>query len=119
MKQQIFTKKSVNDFADFLLEIAASDGVEDDFITEMLAQKMSRLDALNTFKESVMIYYTYIRFCLLEEDYECADKFKSIVDVEFNNTIALLDAIGELMPEDEVIMSTIIGELNYIMNKNL
>lgn len=119
MKQQIFTRKSVNEYADFLLEIALSEGVEDDFITEMLSQKMSRLDALNTFKESMMIYYSYIRFCLLEEDYECADKFKSIIDIEFNNTIALLDSIGEIMPEDEIIMSTIIFELNYIMNKNL
>lgn len=119
MKQQIFTKESVNNFADFLLEIASSEGVEDDFITEMLAQKMSRLDALNTFKESMMVYYTYIRFCLLEEDYECADKFKSIIDIEFNNTIALLDSIGEIMPEDEIIMSTIIRELNTIMNTNI
>jgi hypothetical protein len=119
MKQQIFTRKSVNEYADFLLEIANSEEVEDDFITEMLAEKMSRLEAINTFKESLMIYYTYIRFCLIEEDYECADKFKSIITIEYTNTIDLLNAIGELMPEDEVIMSTIVDELNYIMNKNI
>ena len=119
MKQEIFTKKSVNEFADFIIEIAESEGMEDDFITEMLAQKMTRFDAINTYKENVMIYYTYMRFCLLEEDYECADKFKLIVSIEFNNTIALLDKIGELMPTDEYVLSTINMELNYIMNKNL
>ena len=97
MKQQIFTRKSVNQYADFLLEIANSEEIEDDFITEMLAEKMSRLEAINTFKESVMIYYTYIRFCLIQEDYECADKFKSIVKIEYTNTIALLNAIGETL----------------------
>jgi hypothetical protein len=119
MKQKIFTKKSVNEFADFLLEISESEGVEDDFITDMLSQKMTRMDALNTFKESIMIYYSYIKFCLIEEDYECADKFKTIIDIEFNNTVALLDKIGEITKEDEIIMCQIIQEVNDFITQNL
>ena len=119
MKLEIFDLTAISQFADYLLDVAEAEGCEDDFVTEMLASKLTRLEALNVFKESCMVYSIYLKVCLIKEDYTTADKFKRIMQKEFENTIAVIDAIGELGEDDEVILSQILKELNFINTTNI
>lgn len=120
MKLEIFDLKSIQHFANHMLNVTnMQNKKEDDFITEMLAQKLSRVEALNLFKETCMVYSVYIKLCLIKEDYATADKFKKIIKKEFNNTINIIDAIGELGDDDEIILNQIITEVNYINITNV
>jgi hypothetical protein len=121
MKLKIITIDSIRDFADFIITVNENDSAEseEDFITEMLALRTTRQEAITCFTEAIMVYATYTKFCLLNEEYELAEKLKEVIDIELKNTIALLDAINQLWEEDEKLLIQIINEVNYINNQNL
>jgi hypothetical protein len=120
MKLKIFNLSAIKDFADYLIEVAETEGSGDDFITDMLASKMSRIEAMNIFKEAVMIYTMYLKVCLINEDYATADKFKRIIKKELDSTSAVILAIDGFEEEEtEMILKQIIQEANYINTTNI
>lgn len=123
MKLEIFDINNIKDQVENFIEMD-SDIQTKENLEHAIANGVTRLEALNSMKETAIVYSFFIKIALMEENYELANKLKKLIDLEKEATLNFLLALNnweqdEFWDDDCSIVEQMLIEINYINQSDI
>ena len=124
MKLEIFDINNIKEQVDNFIFIDHQDIQTKENIENAITNGVTRLEALNSLKETAILYSFFTKIALMEENYELAAKLKQLIQFEKEATLNFLLAINnwqkdEFWDDDCSIVEKMLSEINYINQSDI